>query len=323
MCGSDVFGRIGARAGSRRTAPFRVLAIQLGEEMAFSDDLPRLVDVLTGAETRPFGETVRYLQARRKQAGGYRFLEDLADAYLRYDGVHPGTDFEKWQSVGMSEDLVDGLMNLGITLWDLEDTRPAIRCLREAVEGGSEAAILVLASSYLWEEKYEESFRLARTYRVGTSDADDLDISSTLGQASLHLHGLTDQNRRWLKAAAEKDPAALAALVDALIEAEELVDAENVLRRAAEAGSVAAPIMLGNLYQDHLASPDRAASAYRLGIARGDAFSAYNLGLLLEIQGQHEEAAQWIGFAAVRGDELAAAWIANRGNRQSSEAAEV
>lgn len=311
MCGSDVFGRIGARAGSRRTAPFGVLVLQLGEDMAFSDDLPRLVDVLTGAEVRPFDETVRYLQARRKRAGDHRFLEDLAEAYLRYVGVHPGTDFEKWQSVGMSEDLVDGLLNLGITLWDLDDTGPAIRCLREAVESGSEAAILVLASSYLWEEKYEEAYRLARTYRVGTDDADDLDVSSTLGQASLQLHGLTDQNRRWLEVAAESDPTALVALVGALIEAEELVEVENVLRRAAEAGSVAAPILLGNLYQDHLASPDRAAAAYRLGIARGDAFSAYNLGLLLEIQGRHEEAVQWIGYAAERDDELAAAWMAD------------
>ncbi|ONI60749.1 hypothetical protein ALI44B_09235 [Leifsonia sp. ALI-44-B] len=282
--------------------------------MAFSGDLPRREDVLSGASSRPFGETVRYLQAWRERAGDYGFLEDLADSFLRYDGVHPGTDFEKWQSVGMSEDLVDGLLNLGITLWDLDDTSPAIRCLREAVEVGSEAAILVLASSYLWEEKYEEAYRLARTYRVGTDEADDLDVSSTLGQASLHLHGLTDQNRRWLEAAAESDPAALVALVDALVEAEELVDAENVLRRAAEAGSVAAPIMLGNLYQDHLASPDRAASAYRLGIARGDAFSAYNLGLLLEIQGQREEAVQWIGYAADRSDELAAAWMADHGN---------
>jgi tetratricopeptide (TPR) repeat protein len=291
--------------------------------MTFSDDLPRLADVLTGAGTHPFGETVRYLQAWRERAGDYGFLEDLADAFLSFDGAHPGTDFEKWQSVGMSEDLVDGLLNLGIALWDLEDTSLAIRCLREAVEGGSEAAILVLASAYLWEGNYEESYRLARTYPVGTDDADDLDISSTLGQASLHLHGLTDQNRRWLEAAAVKDSAALSALVGAFIKAEELVDAENVLRRATEAGSVTAPIMLGNLYQDHLASPDRAASAYRLGIARGDAFSAYNLGLLLETQGEGEQAAQWIGYAADRGDELATAWMADRGNRQSSRAAEV
>lgn len=102
-----------------------------------------------------------------------------------------------------------------------------------------------------------------------------------------------------------------------------MCDAGNVLRRAAEVGSVASPILLGNLYQDYLASPARAASAYRLGIARGDAFSAYNLGLLLEIQGQREEAVQWIGYAADRGDELAAAWMVDRGNRKAPEAAEA
>jgi hypothetical protein len=51
--------------------------------------------------------------------------------------------------------------------------------------------------------------------------------------------------------------------------------------------------------------------------------SAYNLGLLLDIQGQPEEASQWIGYAADRGDELAAIWLDDRANRHTPRAAEV
>jgi hypothetical protein len=32
------------------------------------------------------------------------------------------------------------------------------------------------------------------------------------------------------------------------------------------------------------------------------------------VQGQREEAVQWIGYAADRGDELAAAWMADHRN---------
>ena len=83
-------------------------------------------------------------------------------------------------------------------------------------------------------------------------------------------------------------------------------EAEEVLREAVSNGHETAAIVLGNFLQDEKRDFRGAAEAYRAGIRMGDAYSAYNLGLLLsETLGDPKAGRRWIAYAAAHGDEKA------------------
>jgi tetratricopeptide (TPR) repeat protein len=74
------------------------------------------------------------------------------------------------------------------------------------------------------------------------------------------------------------------------------------------------PLALGNLLSDVFEEYPAAQAAYEEGFRRGDAYSAYNLAIMLENDlGRLEEATEWFRKAAVGGDAAARARLSARG----------
>jgi tetratricopeptide (TPR) repeat protein len=74
------------------------------------------------------------------------------------------------------------------------------------------------------------------------------------------------------------------------------------------------PLVLGNLLSDVFEEYPGAQRAYEEGFARGDAYSAYNLAMMLEHDcDRPEEAAEWLRKAALGGDAAARARLSARG----------
>lgn len=118
------------------------------------------------------------------------------------------------------------------------------------------------------------------------------------------LRGLVSETR--LEEAGDTNPVASVEVAHLLIGRGDHDAARARLERDIAAGSRSAPIVLGNLLSDVLGDNHGAEAAYRLGIERGDAFSAYNLAALLDGQGRALESAEWLRYAAEHGDTRAA-----------------
>jgi TPR repeat protein len=81
-------------------------------------------------------------------------------------------------------------------------------------------------------------------------------------------------------------------------------EAEGLLRAGVANGEVSSFLPLGNLL-DESDRPEEAARMYRAGYELGDAFSAYNLAVMLRDRGRLGEVQEWLDRAAAGGDSWA------------------
>jgi tetratricopeptide (TPR) repeat protein len=89
--------------------------------------------------------------------------------------------------------------------------------------------------------------------------------------------------------------------------------ARRVLEEALPTNNLV-PMVLGNLLSDVFEEYSAAERAYQAGFERGDAYSAYNLALMLEVElDRPEEAAEWLRKAARGGDAAARGRLTVRG----------
>ncbi len=125
-------------------------------------------------------------------------------------------------------------------------------------------------------------------------------LRGLLGEACLES-GIVDEAILHLRSGLEDHLEFGVPLSKALTRAGLMSENEMLLRRLTDAGEYGAAIRLGNLLEERGDWED-AEKAYVLGIASGDAFSAYNLGLLYERQGRIDESRAMFAKARAGGD---------------------
>jgi tetratricopeptide (TPR) repeat protein len=137
-------------------------------------------------------------------------------------------------------------------------------------------------------------------------DLDDEDRPRTEGTLGHWLWSLKDDPgaEPHLRAGQDVHPTARADLAHLLLVTGRSAEARSVLRAGVEAGETESMLPLANLL-DRDGDPDGAERLYRWSYELGDAYSAWNLFLLLVVQGRAEEAEQWRWRAAQGGDEFA------------------
>ncbi|RWZ46632.1 hypothetical protein ELQ90_14485 [Labedella phragmitis] len=158
----------------------------------------------------------------------------------------------------------------------------------------------------------EASYRRALTAR-----RDEWEYSRAayrLGEHALEIDDRTDAEVVALLEAgvAEADEAVV--LLSRLYERRGDVEAARRVLEEAFASNDDVPLVLGNLLSDVFEEYPAAQRAYEEGFARGDAYSAYNLAMMLEHDcDRPEEVAEWLRKAALGGDEVARARLSARG----------
>jgi len=186
-------------------------------------------------------------------------------------------------------------------LWNVGKRKVSLDLYRRAMEWGDAQAIYDYARAAHDLGQVDEA-RGAYLELV----ADDSDIAS---RAAGDLALLVDdqlEKVRLLERAFPHRPELLTELAWALDAIGDRQRLESLLINEMQRGSVAAPILLGNFYEDRLQDLSRAEHAFRVGAKRGDAYSLYNLARLLYLTGRKREGIKALQRAARRGDRMAA-----------------
>ncbi|MES2171953.1 MAG: hypothetical protein V4479_14725 [Actinomycetota bacterium] len=205
------------------------------------------------------------------------------------------------------------LYNFAAAMWERGGHEAvAVAAFREAIQQGSRQAPAALGEVLTFIGEDEEGFALIRSVIRGklpgwrhaaaalavalyeTKSGSMEEIARLLATDSRNL----DEDQRTIRARA-------------IAASGHVSRGRRMLRREVRSGSVAAPIVLGNLLAQ-FGDDQGAEEMYRIGIERGDAFSAFNLGLMLDRLARTSEATEMFSLAAAGGDEAAAHWLRER-----------
>jgi tetratricopeptide (TPR) repeat protein len=112
-------------------------------------------------------------------------------------------------------------------------------------------------------------------------------------------------------------PTARADLAEVLMKLGRLSEAISILEEGVELGEAESMLPLANIWAS-LDNEDAAESLYRRGYALGDAFAAFNLGVLRWESGRKKSARKWIARAAEGGDAEAQVWLQKQKKNRGS-----
>lgn len=189
---------------------------------------------------------------------------------------------------------------LGAEIWAEEGGETeGIVVLGRAVELGSVAAVAALGESLHWMGDDERAVPLLRN-AVGHATTRSPRLEGLLGEALLRT-GKSDEAEPLLQSSSGAHAEFGLSLAKIRLQAGRREEAREILERATAEDVYGAALLLGNLL-DEDGEVDAAISAYRAGIAHGDAHSAYNLGVLLLGRGDQEEARMAFDVARSMGD---------------------
>jgi tetratricopeptide (TPR) repeat protein len=174
-----------------------------------------------------------------------------------------------------------------------------LHLMEAAADAGSTEAIAALGEALHWMGNSQAATPwLEKALRVGASRASW--IHGLLGEAYAST-GRPREAIESLELAAQDYSEFGVPLAKALIACGRLEEGRTLLETLVDSGEYGAAIQLGNLLSEE-GDDDGAERAYRAGIETDDENSAFNLGLLYEGQGRHEEAREAFAMAEVLRD---------------------
>lgn len=208
-------------------------------------------------------------------------------------------------------DVGDALESIGVLIFNEGGReREAIPYLLDAAEAGVSDAIGRLGDCLHWMGEFDEAIPwLERAIDQRDEMSDFLSsylstpvLVGRLGEALLAVGRDRDRALGLLRSAAETVPESGVLLAHEVLKDGEIEEARRLLVQSLEAGSREAPLLLGNLLSDEFDDTAGAMWAYRVGIERGDAHSAYNLAVDLADEGAVTEALELFATARRMGD---------------------
>lgn len=237
----------------------------------------------------------------------FRRAVELGETWASYNlGIALAAQ-ERWQEAVAAYEAAlqvgetDAWLALGCALSQLGDLAGSIRALREGIVAGDSEAALELAFMLREQGERDQADVLARrAAEMGNQTAKGV-IACWAWDRTLDPRLETA-----LREGADHYPSARADLADLLTTTGRAEEARSVLELGTKLGEVVCWLPLGNLCLDEFNDEVAAESAYRQGIAAGDAYGHLNLGRLLESQGDVEGAEEQYRLGAAAGDALAA-----------------
>lgn len=221
--------------------------------------------------------------------------------------LHPrptGINARDWRDILSEPTLAGSIFRLGAERWSQDGReREALALFRSASELGDRRAATALGEGLVWVGEDDEAERVLKNVIQDQGDE--------AGRAKLVLARLLMKKLAWsdaedrLREILTDEPDAAADLGHLLIDQERWDEARAVLEEFLIQGNDRVPIVLGNLLNDHYNDPEGAEAAYLVGIERGDAYSAFNLALLLRGERRFSEAESYLRWAAEKGDDRA------------------
>jgi tetratricopeptide (TPR) repeat protein len=220
--------------------------------------------------------------------------------YLQPDGL------EVWGDVADGVDLDETLYLIGAAAWEIDEHEAALSSFEVGMNRGDPDCTYAFGEGQLWMNNIGLA-EPALERLVGGEGELAWMASGLLGRYYFEELSKTDDRVCvWLRDAARFDGAYRVMLASLLIARNEVKEAVQILETEIRARNDLAPIVLGN-FLDREGKRSEAAAAYRVGIELGDAFSAFNLAVLLREDGKMDEATNWLEYAARHGDEKAIA----------------
>jgi len=226
-----------------------------------------------------------------------------------------------WTTIAHSENSTVGLFNLGGGLCAVGELELGAAALELAAAEGDIDALFMLGECELWMGRTEHGREHLR--QVVALGGDHMrSAAGVLGFSLFDTDGRTDEeviDLMTLAGAEELEfPVNLATLFEQVGRRPEAL---AILEREMSNGNDRAPIVLGNILSEDPNGHAEAEAAYRVGIELGDAYSAFNLSMLLDDQGRNEDSRRWLQYAADHGDEKAQSRLAESAIRfdESSE----
>jgi tetratricopeptide (TPR) repeat protein len=219
---------------------------------------------------------------------------------------------DHWEEWADAEDRAEGLTAIGLILAAVERNADAVIVLTEAHRlGENVAAILGELHVHLstWESA-EPWLRLAVDTRAHTWEQ----AAYRLGEHAFEVEDRDDDDVIALLEAGtvEADEAAVV-LAWVHLRRGDRREARRILEEALPDNEMVS-LPLGNLLLREFGDIEGARAAYEDGWNRGDAYSAFNLGLLLDEElDRPAEAREWMSKAARGGDAAARAWLTSQG----------
>ncbi len=231
----------------------------------------------------------------------------MGDAFLsKRDFESAAVHYRVADSLGQE----GSLYNAAVALWSAERFDEALGLFVQVWERDGDALSgEAVAENLYFLGRLPEALRVAEEVAALGDDEHSRRSAGIAGSIRFsHFKERGSRIEELLRRGAAVYEDAAADLGSLLWEDGRLDEAEGVLRDAVARGQESAAIVLGNFLQDERRDFVGAAEAYQEGIRMGDAYSAYNLGLLLiQILGDPKAGRRWIVYAAAHGDEKAQA----------------
>ena len=252
--------------------------------------------------SRGWGAARESLNALLAEGAYLEFVRALraCPPYVNPEGITTRADValsaESLADLRRVSDDATALYVLGTAIW-AEDggEMEGIVVLGLAVELGSIPAVAALGESLHWMGDDGRAVPLLRR-AVAHSTTRSPWLEGLLGEALL-LVGEVDEAGPLLRSSCETYAEFGLALAKLRLATGQREEARTLLEKAAAENVYGAAILLGNLL-DEGDEVDEAISAYRAGIAQGDAHSAFNLGVLM--LGRGDKDAAHIAFDVAR-----------------------
>ncbi|RUR01267.1 tetratricopeptide repeat protein [Labedella endophytica] len=250
------------------------------------------------------------------EAGEWHALADLAVAET-FDGddvaalaaVHGGEDgAEHWEEWADSEGRAEALTAIGLILASLERDADAVGVLVDAHRRGENVAAMI-GELYVYLRDWASAEPWLQLAVDTTAHTWEL-AAYRLGEHAFEVDDrFDDQVISLLEAGSVEADEAAVVLARVHLRRGDRDEARRILEEALPDNEMVS-LPLGNMLLNEFGDTDGARAAYEDGWNRGDAYSAFNLGLLLEEElDQPEEAREWMRKAAQGGDAAARAWL--------------
>ncbi|GAA1000345.1 hypothetical protein [Subtercola frigoramans] len=215
---------------------------------------------------------------------------------------------DKWRDVLCDEaEWPEIALDVGCILWGAGVEMIGLRLMRFAHQEQVSHASVILATCLLWLGAIDEAVDILETLVAHDGPEGD-EAAGVLGGAyALEFRRTDSRVNELLRRGYQSDEDRFGITYAKVLRQNGQIDeAEMILQAAVLSGNEGTPIVLANLLLDERQDRVGAERLYRVGIAKGDAFSATNLALMI-VEDDHrvEEARELLTWAASRSDLLA------------------
>ena len=228
---------------------------------------------------------------------------DLANTLARQDRYEDAiVAFE----LALTRGETDAWANLGGVLEDVGDLAGAARAYEQTEAAGDSSGGLRLAM--LLRDQGERDAAMTAAQRSAAAGHELAAAVVACWQWCLTLDPSLEPA---LRAGADLFPAARADLGHLLLATDRIEEARAVFEHGTNLSEVESMVPLANMYSDLLDDDERARAVLTTAADLGDAHAHHNLGVLLEQNGQAEDAALHYRLAIAGGDSLAVTALRN------------